>query len=238
MTSKKESTGKTTEIVKKQEIYCPLILANSSPLPPDILNNRRKLKSVPPLLPALRALFDFQRTFKRLPDTHQTQDIGTFTALATTKSRELQLPPETLNAEFLRKFIQSIGAEIVPTAAFMGGRLSEDVINVLGKREQPIQNFALFDGDTLDGRIYCLYTPPPELAMLGQMNGAAAGMNGNDAMGMIQQDFGMGDGSMDASMQPMAPADVGVANGDATMLQDPSAAAQVTEEADRVLELK
>lgn len=204
VTNKKEPNGKTIEIVKKQEIYCPLILANSSPLSPDILSNRRKLRSVPPLLPALRALFDFQRSFKRLPDMHQSQDIGAFTALATTKSRELQLPPETLNAEFLRKFIQNIGAEIVPTAAFMGGRLSEDVINVLGKREQPIQNFALFDGDMLDGRIYCLYTPPPELAMVGQMDGMG-GMDPGMGMGMgIQPDLGMGEGmGMGMGMPPM-----------------------------------
>lgn len=155
---------------------------------------------------------------------HQSQDIGAFTALATTKSRELQLPPETLNAEFLRKFIQNIGAEIPPTAAFMGGRLSEDVINVLGKREQPIQNFALFDGDTLDGRTYCLYTPPPELAMLGQMDGLA-GMNGemgvDMGMGMgIQPDLGLVDGIGDA-MPPMGDGLNGL-----PAQQDPSAPTQ------------
>ncbi|KJX99631.1 Ubiquitin/SUMO-activating enzyme E1 like protein [Zymoseptoria brevis] len=163
VTERKENNGKNTEIVKKQEVYCPLILANSSPLPPDILSNRRKLKAVPALLPCLRALFDFQRTFGKFPEASQ-QDIVSFTTLATTKLRELQLPQETLRADFLRSFMQNIGSEITPTAAFVGGRLSEDVINVLGKREQPIQNFALFDGDSLDGRIYCLFSVPPELA--------------------------------------------------------------------------
>lgn len=218
VTNRKEPSGKAVEIVKKQEIYCPLILANSSSLTPDILSNRRKLRSVPPLLPALRALFDFQRSFKRLPDMHQKDDIAAFTALATTKSRELQLPPETLNAEFLRKFIQNIGAEIVPTAAFMGGRLSEDVINVLGKREQPIQNFAFFDGDTLDGRIYCLYTPPPELAMLGQVDGVP-GMNGGMDMGLVlQPDMGMVDGTIGTMSIPNG-GEHGVSAGD----QDASA---------------
>ncbi|EMC96878.1 hypothetical protein BAUCODRAFT_54821, partial [Baudoinia panamericana UAMH 10762] len=162
VTNKKENSGKNVEIVKKQELYCPLILANSSPLPADILSNRRKLKSVPALLPCLRALFDFQRTYARLPG-HTSADLASFTTLATAKSRELQLPPETLKSEFLRSFMQNVGAEMMPTAAFVGGRLSEDVINVLGKREQPIQNFALFDGDGLEGRIYSLFTIPPEL---------------------------------------------------------------------------
>ena len=203
VTSKKENNGKNIEMVKKQEIYCPLILANSSPLPTDVLSNRRKMKSVPALLPCLRALFDFQRENGRLPG-HNSQDLAQFTALATTKSRELQLPPETLRADFLRSFIQNIGAEIVPTAAFIGGRLSEDVINVLGKREQPIQNFALFDGDALEGRIYCLYSPPPELAMAAQLDGMGSMTNdltlGMTQMPVMTQDMSMANG---AGMMPM-----------------------------------
>jgi ubiquitin-like 1-activating enzyme E1 A len=206
VTTKKESKDgggeKTVEIVKKQEIYCPLILANSSPLPMDVVSSRRKLKAVPALLPCLRALFDFQRSYGQLPVISNTQHLRDFTNLATNKSRELQLPPETLRAEFLRSFIQNIGAEIVPTAAFVGGRLSEDVINVLGKREQPIQNFALFDGDSLEGRIYSLYSPPPEatlpigmdmgMPMNGMMDPMAAGMGG---MGVMMMDNGMMDAS-------------------------------------------
>lgn len=188
-TTKKEPNGKTTEIVTKRETYCPLILSNSSPLAPEILSNRRKLKNVSPLLPCLRALFDFQRTYSRLPN-HTAQDLTNFTSLATTKSRELQLPPETLKSEFLRSFLQNIGAEIITTAAFVGGRLAEDVINVLGKREQPIQNFVLFDGENLQGPIYCLYSPPPEVALAAA---AAAGADLNGGMpAMPPQDPVMG----------------------------------------------
>ncbi|KAK3673567.1 E1 ubiquitin-activating protein aos1 [Recurvomyces mirabilis] len=203
VTNRKESSGKTIEIVKKREIYCPLILANSSPLSPDILSSRRKLKAVPALLPCLRALFDFERTYARLP-THQAQDLAIFTTLATTKSRELQLPPETLKSEFLRSFMQNLGAEIVPTAAFVGGRLSEDVINVLGMREQPIQNLGLFDGEGLDGRIYSLFSPPPELTLgmgagLNGMNGLS---NGVDTMAGLLDGAGMpANGMMGAAME-------------------------------------
>lgn len=195
VTSKKDNNGKNIEVVKKREMYCPLILANSSPLTPDVLASRRKLKAVPALLPCIRALFEFQRSTGHLPG-HGAQDLTLFTTLATTKLRELQLPAETLNSEFLRSFVQNIGAEIVPTAAFVGGRLSEDVINVLGMREQPIQNFAFFDGDALEGRIYSLYSPPPELALAGQAMGMmdASAMQGFDANGMnaINGLMGMG----------------------------------------------
>jgi ubiquitin-like 1-activating enzyme E1 A len=201
VTDKKENNGKNTEIVKKQEVYCPLILANSSPLPLDILGNRRKLKAVPALLPCLRALFDFQRSHNRLPGANQ-EDLIEFTTLATAKLRELQLPQETLRADFLRSFMQNIGSEITPTAAFVGGRLSEDVINVLGKREQPIQNFALFDGDNLDGRIYCLFSVPPELAF--------------DAMQAVPMAMpAVGDMTMNGQLPvlPNMPLDMGMGNG-------------------------
>lgn len=211
VTSKKENNGKNVEIVQKKEIYCPLILANTSPLPPDVLGNRRKLKSVPALLPCLRALFDFQRQYGRLPG-HTKEDLIVFTTLATNKARELQLPSETLQSEFLRSFIQNIGAEIVPTAAFVGGRLSEDVINVLGKREQPIQNFALFDGDGLEGRIYSLYSPPPEVAM------ATAGLDGAMLMeGMITSN-GLSNGMLGGN------AAGGASNGDAGTAFRPTSA--------------
>ena len=216
VTTKKESKGgtseKTFEIVKKSEIYCPLILANSSPLPMDIATSRRKLKAVPALLPCLRALFDFERTYSHPFTVNSHNDLKSFTELATAKSRELQLPPETLRAEFLRSFIQNIGAEIVPTAAFVGGRLSEDVINVLGQREQPIQNFALFDGDVLEGRIYSLYSPPPEATLpMGMGMGLGVGMDGLDPLaggGMMDMGMGMQGMPFDANMS-MPLGDVG-----------------------------
>jgi ubiquitin-like 1-activating enzyme E1 A len=68
----------------------------------------------------------------------------------------LQLPQETMKAEFLRSFLQNLGAELSPVVAYLGGRLAQDVINVLGQREQPLQNFLLFDGETFTSPIYSL----------------------------------------------------------------------------------
>ncbi|KAF3044401.1 hypothetical protein E8E12_010270 [Didymella heteroderae] len=41
--------------------------------------------------------------------------------------------------------------------AFLGGQLAQDVINVLGQREQPIQNLMLFDGEESAGPVYALH---------------------------------------------------------------------------------
>jgi len=155
-TTKKEN-GKNIEIVSKSESYSPLILANASPLPAEISNNRRRRLQVTPLLSCLRALFDFQnRSGGRFP-LHNRADLEAFTRLATEKHQELLLPPETLRSDFLRSFLQNLGSEISPVAAFLGGAVAQDVINVLGQREQPLQNFLLFDGEEFKGPIYSMH---------------------------------------------------------------------------------
>ncbi|KAG8626670.1 hypothetical protein KVT40_005615 [Elsinoe batatas] len=152
----KKENGKNIEMVTKRETYTPLMLANSSPLPDDYIRNRRRMKGVSPLLPAFRALWDFERSTGRFPG-HAREDLVSFTQLINEKLKELQLSPDLLKSDFLRNFLQGVGAEIVPTAAFVGGRLAEDVINVLGKREQPIQNMLLFDGESFQAPIYALH---------------------------------------------------------------------------------
>jgi ubiquitin-like 1-activating enzyme E1 A len=154
--STKREKGELKEIVMKQEEYTPLILANTSPLPADILSNRRKLRQVTPLLPCLRALWEFEKETGRAPGPNPG-DLKIYTTKATEKHRELQLPIETLRSEFLRSFLQNLGSEIAPTTAVLGGLLSQDAINVIGKREQPIQNFILFDGEDYQTPMYALH---------------------------------------------------------------------------------
>lgn len=156
-TSSKRENGKAIEMVRKSELFSPLLLANTSPLPSDISNNRRRRMQVTPLLSCFRALFEFQRlSMGRLP-SHGRADLELFTRLATEKHRELLLPPETLRSDFLRSFLQNLGSEISPVATFLGGSLAQDVINVLGQREQPLQNMLLFDGEEFKGPIYSMH---------------------------------------------------------------------------------
>ena len=161
-TSTKKTDGKIIEMVTKREIYIPIMLANTSPLPQDFLNSRRRKLQVTPLLSCLRALWEFQSISSSLPGSSRV-DLELFTTLATQKHQELQLPPETLRSEFLRSFLQNIGSEIAPVTAFLGGQLAQDVINVLGQREQPIQNFLLFDGEESKGPVYALHPIFPEM---------------------------------------------------------------------------
>lgn len=151
----KKEGDKIKEIVTKQEMYCPLMLANSSPLPTEAIRSRRTKMRVPPLISCLRGLFEFQKQMSRFPGGNQ-QDLALYTKLTNEKHLELQLPPETLTPTVFRTFLQNLGTEIPPTAAFLGGQVAQDVINVLGMREQPLQNFLLFDGDDFKCPIYSL----------------------------------------------------------------------------------
>jgi ubiquitin-like 1-activating enzyme E1 A len=187
-TSSKRENGKTIEMVRKSESFSPLILVNTSPLPADISNNRRRRMQVTPLLSCLRALFDFQKlSMGRLP-SHSRADLEVFTRLATEKHRELLLPPETLRSDFLRSFLQNLGSEISPVAAFLGGSLAQDVINVLGQREQPLQNMLLFDGDEFKGPIYSMHPYLDDTLAIA----AAANMTNGVSNGPPTTDFSNG----------------------------------------------
>lgn len=178
------------ETVTKQEMYCPLLLANSSPLPPEIIKFRRKAVKVPPLLSCLRAFFEFQKqTAVNKIALASREGLALFTKLATDKHAELQLPHETLKADYLRSFMHNLGAEIPPTAAFIGGQLAQDVINVLSQREQPLQNLLLFDGDSFLAPVYSMqpiFDPTFPVDGLDQMPVMQSlDMNGSDVAPMM-----------------------------------------------------
>lgn len=158
----KKENEKTIEMVTKQEEYSPLVLANASPLPDEFTKIPRKRKQVTPLLTCLRALWEYQRQRAGSFPTFSRADLELFTRLANERHLELMLDPSTLTSEFLRSFLQNLGSEISPVAAFIGGNLAQDVINVLSGREQPLQNFLLFDGERSIAPIYPLHPYFPD----------------------------------------------------------------------------
>lgn len=177
----KKDGEKSMETVTKQETYCPLMLANSSPLAKEMLRTRRTKLQVTPLLSCLRTLFDIQKHGTNLLKENPQKYLQLFTQMSRDKHLELQLPLETLTAEFLRSFIQNLGTELTPTAAYLGGQLAQDVINVLGEREQPIQNLLLFDGEDFKSPIYSMQPIlDPTLTALPLTNGAVADLTNVD----------------------------------------------------------
>lgn len=158
---KRADNGKMTEIVTKREKYQPLILANQSPLPAYYTTSQRRLRSVTPLLPCLRALWTFEKSFSRLPgltsDPAQVkEDLKIFTTLATEKCAELRMSPDMLKAEFLRSFMSNLGSEMAMTTSFVGAAAAQDIGNVLMGKDQPVQNMMFFDGETMAAPVYAL----------------------------------------------------------------------------------
>ncbi|KAH8602452.1 hypothetical protein B0O99DRAFT_588646 [Bisporella sp. PMI_857] len=154
--SLKKENGKNIEMVKKRELYSTWFLASDAAgLPSEFLRSKRRLKNVTPILSCLRALWQFIQLQGRLPAS--MEDLKLFTVTATQKHKALGLPEETLKSEILRRFLQNLGSEISPVCAMLGGQLAQDVINVLGGRQQPIQNLIVLDGELMEAPMYALH---------------------------------------------------------------------------------
>ncbi|KAH8889330.1 hypothetical protein GQ53DRAFT_783242 [Thozetella sp. PMI_491] len=153
----------TQELVTKRELYSTWFLSSdTSALPDEIIKSPRRRKAVTPALSCLRALWEYTQLYGRPPNTLVRSELAQFTILCGDKHKALGLPSETLNSEFLRGFMQNIGCEIAPVTAVLGGQLAQDVIGVLGQNLQPIQNFVIFDGNTMEASMYPLH-PEGEL---------------------------------------------------------------------------
>jgi ubiquitin-like 1-activating enzyme E1 A len=160
-----------TELVTKRELYSTWLLASgASQLPAEILRSPRRRKAVTPVLSCLRALWEFTALSSASsplspllsPRNDNRADLELFTRLCSEQHKALGLPAETLRSEVLRAFLQNVGTEIAPVAAVLGGQLAQDVINVLGQTQQPVQNFVVFDGERMEGEVYALH-PDGEL---------------------------------------------------------------------------
>lgn len=188
----KNEGGKVIEMVSKKELYSTWLLASDGALlPEDYTKSKRRLRAVSPALSCLRALWEFQAQHGGRNPADKNH-LAAFTRIATQKHKELSLPAETLTAEFLRSFLQNIGCEIAPVTAILGGQLAQDVINVLGQTQQPIQNMVIFDGNTMDASLYPLHPQGPlgNVQLMSALPGLP-GMGNGDMNG-----FGMSDSSM------------------------------------------
>ncbi|KAI1815296.1 hypothetical protein GGS20DRAFT_544360 [Poronia punctata] len=162
--SQKED-NKRIERVSKRDFYSTWdLVSETSLLPEEYTKSKRRLKAVTPALSCLRALWQFQTQHGREPN-HTKEDLEWFTRSATHNHNLLSLPSETLRSEFLRSFLQNINSEVAPVAAILGGQLAQDVINVLGQNQQPIQNMVIFDGNKMEANMYPLH---PEMGNLGR----------------------------------------------------------------------
>jgi ubiquitin-like 1-activating enzyme E1 A len=189
--------NKTIEMVSKRDFYSTWdLVSETSLLSQEYTKSKRRLKAVSPALSCLRALWQFQAHYNREPG-HNKPDLEWFTKSATHNHYLLSLPQETLRSEFLRSFLQNINSEIAPVTAILGGQLAQDVINVLGQNQQPIQNMVIFDGNKMEANMYPLH---PE----GNLGRTQLDFGSSLPMGHVQVDLSQGAVDM-SQMMPMRP---------------------------------
>jgi ubiquitin-like 1-activating enzyme E1 A len=182
-----------TELVTKRELYSTWLLASDAKLPAEVVRSARRRRVVTPILSCLRALWAFTGVHLRPPNPNNHADLAQFTLLCSDKHKALELPPETLRSEVLRSFLQNVGSEVAPVAAVLGGQLAQDVINVLGGTQQPIQNFVIFDGGAMEATQYALHPDGIELGskLLSSADvDMANGLDANTAAAMGMGMFG------------------------------------------------
>ncbi|CCE63868.1 hypothetical protein TPHA_0G00300 [Tetrapisispora phaffii CBS 4417] len=109
--------------------------------------NRRQLKRISSAVPL---------TFAALNIAKDTCEISLSQLQETLEKAtdQLGVPIENVNKDYIQQFSNQLGVEFAPVAAVIGGAVSQDLINILGKRTSPINNFIIFDGTTLDMPIF------------------------------------------------------------------------------------
>lgn len=147
------------EFVRKEEVYCSMSEAIGSQV--DKKWRQRRRKNVGSILPGIRALWEFQQNFGRLPESTK-EDFKAFTTVMTEVAKAIDVPPELVKSDFIRLFVENATAELSPVAAVLGGILAQDAINVLAEQEQPIQNLLVFDGDISAAPIVVLVSQAEE----------------------------------------------------------------------------
>ncbi|ORY79992.1 hypothetical protein BCR37DRAFT_403198 [Protomyces lactucae-debilis] len=106
-------------------------------------------KKVSPLLPILMSMLSWDND-----DAHDAEH--TYEKKSQEQARVLGLADSCVTEEVVHDVSESLGCELSPVAAIVGGILSQDVLNVLSKREQPVDNWFIYNGETGEGPVYRL----------------------------------------------------------------------------------
>lgn len=141
-----EDNNKVYEVIKTRNYYKTFDEMLKSATLKNKLNRRqmKRLSSAVPLTLALFALDNLEGCLKE--DDLRREAIAV--------CRQLEVPESTLNDQYIKQFVKQMGVEFSPVSAIIGGAVAQDVINILGKRQSPLNNFIVFDGITLDMPIF------------------------------------------------------------------------------------
>lgn len=131
----------TYQIISTKHMYKPwLKVLETASLTSQL--SRRQIKRISNIVPYTFTLLHY--------DNFKSIDIESFKAKSNEVCVQLGLPLENLKTDIMNQFLEQAGVEISPVAAVIGGAVAQDIINVLGKRQSPLNNFVVFDAISLD----------------------------------------------------------------------------------------
>lgn len=141
-----EEQNRTYEKIITRNYYKPFdeMLQNASLVGKLTRRQRKRLNSAVPLI---LALFSYDGDYSSIVPENLEHRAIKF-------CEQLGVPSEIVSHEYVSQLSQQAGVEFAPVAAVIGGAVAQDVINILGKRQSPLNNFVILDGITLDMQIF------------------------------------------------------------------------------------
>ncbi|BFZ53898.1 E1 ubiquitin-activating protein aos1 [Savitreella phatthalungensis] len=115
----------------------------------------KMLKKVMPLLPCFLTLLKWRSAHGGASPTDD--DATAFEAEVHKTASGLGLPDGHVAEENITAFLRNLGCELSAVVSVVGGVLGQDVLNTLSRRELPLQNMLVFDGETCEAPIYRLH---------------------------------------------------------------------------------
>lgn len=140
-----EEKGTTYQVISTKHIFKPFDETITKSYLGGQLS-RRQIKRITNPIPLTFAVLNYE--------IFTSIELSDFEEKAKQCCKQLGLPVENLKPECFERFLEQVNVEISPVAAVIGGAVSQDVINILGKRQSPLNNFVVFDGITLDMWIF------------------------------------------------------------------------------------
>ena len=146
-TDETDGKGKLFERITVRNTFKTLEeILESATLEPTL--NKRQLKRVSNILPLTLA------TLSNESKPGSDLSLEELKQIAVSFCEKLKIPTTSLNDTYIEQFHRQRGLEFPPVSAIIGGAIAQDVINILGKRQSPINNFVVFDGITLEMPIF------------------------------------------------------------------------------------
>lgn len=110
--------------------------------------NKRQFKRFNPVFPLfltqLNYSIDASETIDKIKFDNKLKEI----------CQDLKLDYEKMSGNYKDQFINQLGLDFLPVASIIGGAVAQDIINYLTKKLDPLNNFIVLDGLTLDMSIF------------------------------------------------------------------------------------